>query len=162
MIDKKQKMIDAFIEKDNILEKDSALIRRANEAEEKIVELQEEAETLKKKRPQLLADCKDISKLNRRLKSIEEEIEILKDTIIGVNEKQENLRLEIREKIWDAQHAFQEYIKEICYMLDIPNPVVLTKHIKNFILFNSTYFTEEDFVESINFERLVIEHGKGV
>ena len=57
---------------------------------------------------------------------------------------------------------FEEYIKEICYMLDIPNPVVLTKHIKNFILFNSTYFTEEDFVESINFERLVIEHGKGV
>lgn len=118
MIDKKQKMIDAFIEKDNILEKDSVLMRRANEAEEKIVELQEEAETLKKKRPQLLADCKDISKLNRRLKSIEEEIEILKDTIVGVNEKQENLRLEIREKIWDAQHAFQEYIKEILANLD--------------------------------------------
>ena len=118
MTDKKQKMIDAFIEKDDILEKESALIRRANEAEEKIVELQEEAETLKKKRPQLLADCKDISKLNRRLKAIEEEIEILKDTIIGVNEKQENLRLEIREKIWDAQHAFQEYIKEILANLD--------------------------------------------
>ncbi|MBO5385875.1 hypothetical protein J6A64_06115 [bacterium] len=118
MIDKKQKMIDAFIEKDNILEKNSELIRRVNEAEEKIVELQEESENLKKKRPQLLADCKDISKLNRRLKSIEEEIEILKDTIIGVNEKQENLRLEIREKIWDAQHAFQEYIKEILANLD--------------------------------------------
>ena len=118
MTDKKQKMIDAFIEKDNILEKNSELIRRVNEAEEKIVELQEESENLKKKRPQLLADCKDISKLNRRLKSIEEEIEILKDTIIGVNEKQENLRLEIREKIWDAQHAFQEYIKEILANLD--------------------------------------------
>ena len=96
MIDKKQKMIDAFIEKDDILEKESALIRRANEAEEKIVELQEEAETLKKKRPQLLADCKDISKLNHRLKAIEEEIEILKDTIIGVNEKQENLLILIK------------------------------------------------------------------
>ena len=118
MIDKKQKMIDAFIEKDNILEKNSELTRRVNEADEKIVELQEESENLKKKRPQLLADCKDISKLNRRLKSIEEEIEILKDTIIGVNEKQENLRLEIREKIWDAQHAFQEYIKEILANLD--------------------------------------------
>lgn len=118
MIDKKQKMIDAFIEKDNILEKDSELTRRVNEAEEKIVELQEESENLKKKRPQLLADCKDISKLNRRLKAIEEEIEILKDTIVGVNEKQENLKLEIREKIWDAQHAFQEYIKEILANLD--------------------------------------------
>ena len=118
MTDKKQKMIDAFIEKDNILEKNSELTRRVNEAEEKIVELQEESENLKKKRPQLLADCKDISKLNRRLKSIEEEIEILKDTIVGVNEKQENLKLEIREKIWDAQHAFQEYIKEILANLD--------------------------------------------
>ena len=118
MTDKKQKMIDAFIEKDNILEKNSELTRRVNEAEEKIVELQEESENLKKKRPQLLADCKDISKLNRRLKAIEEEIEILKDTIVGVNEKQENLRLEIREKIWDAQHAFQEYIKEILANLD--------------------------------------------
>lgn len=118
MTDKKQKMIDAFIEKDNILEKNSELTRRVNEAEEKIVELQEESENLKKKRPQLLADCKDISKLNRRLKAIEEEIEILKDTIVGVNEKQENLKLEIREKIWDAQHAFQEYIKEILANLD--------------------------------------------
>ena len=118
MTDKKQKMIDAFIEKDNILEKNSELIRRVNEAEEKIVELQEESENLKKKRPQLLADCKDISKLNQRLKTIEEEIEILKDTIVGVNEKQENLKLEIREKIWDAQHAFQEYIKEILANLD--------------------------------------------
>ena len=118
MTDKKQKMIDAFIEKDNILEKNSELTRRVNEAEEKIVELQEESENLKKKRPQLLADCKDISKLNQRLKTIEEEIEILKDTIVGVNEKQENLRLEIREKIWDAQHAFQEYIKEILANLD--------------------------------------------
>ena len=36
----------------------------------------------------------------------------------GVNEKQENLKLEIREKIWDAQHAFQEYIKEILANLD--------------------------------------------
>ena len=111
-------MIDAFIEKDNILEKNSELTRRVNEAEEKIVELQEESENLKKKRPQLLADCKDISKLNQRLKTIEEEIEILKDTIVGVNEKQENLKLEIREKIWDAQHAFQEYIKEILANLD--------------------------------------------
>lgn len=118
MTDKKQKMIDAFIEKDNILEKNSELTRRVNEAEEKIVELQEESENLKKKRPQLLADCKDISKLNQRLKTIEEEIEILKDTIVGVNEKQENLKLEIREKIWDAQHAFQEYIKEILANLD--------------------------------------------
>ena len=37
MTDKKQKMIDAFIEKDNILEKNSELTRRVNEAEEKIV-----------------------------------------------------------------------------------------------------------------------------
>ena len=156
MTDKKQKMIDAFIEKDDILEKESALIRRANEAEEKIVELQEEAETLKKKRPQLLADCKDISKLNRRLKAIEEEIEILKDTIIGVNEKQENLRLEIREKIWDAQDAFQEYIKEILanlgkkYMKVIPKLIdIMTEYItlESICYGNMRYLTKFSYDE---------------
>ena len=58
MTNKKQAMIDVFKEKEQIEEQEISLIRRADDAEEKIVELQEEAEELKKKRPKLLADCK--------------------------------------------------------------------------------------------------------
>ena len=55
---------------------------------------------------------------------------------------------------------FDSYLNEICYELDIPNPVVLVKHLKNFILFNYTTFFEEDFVEHIHFEKLVLEYMK--
>ena len=71
MTDKKQAMIKAFEEKEQIEKAESNLISRANRAGEKIIELQEEAEALKKKRPKLLAGCKDASKLNKRLKEIE-------------------------------------------------------------------------------------------
>ena len=111
MTNKKQAMIDAFKEKEQIEEQEFSLIRRADDAEEKIVELQEEAEELKKKRPKLLADCKDISKLNKRLKEIDEEIEIQKDTIIGVNEKRENMNDVIREAEYNTQDAFKSYVK---------------------------------------------------
>ena len=111
MTNKKQAMIDAFKEKEQIEEQEFSLIRRADDAEEKIVELQEEAEELKKKRPKLLADCKDISKINSRLKEIEEEIEIQKDTIIGVTEKRENMNDVIREAEYNTQDAFKSYVK---------------------------------------------------
>lgn len=55
---------------------------------------------------------------------------------------------------------FTDYVNSICYELDIPNPVILIKHIKNFILFNYTTFFEEDFVEKINFEKMVLEYMK--
>ena len=77
MTNKKQIMQEAFETKGQILDAADTLYSRICNAEEKIVELQEEAEELKKKRPKLLADYKDISKINRRLKEIEEEIEII-------------------------------------------------------------------------------------
>jgi len=55
---------------------------------------------------------------------------------------------------------FFDYVNSICYELDIPNPVILVKHIKNFILFNYTTFFEEDFVEKVNFEKMVLEYMK--
>lgn len=111
MTNKKQVMQDAFETKGQILATANTLYSRISNAEEKIVELQEEAEKLKKKRPKLLADCKDISKLNRRLKEIEEEIEIQKDTIIGVTEKRENMNSVIREAEYNTQDAFKSYVK---------------------------------------------------
>lgn len=54
-------------------------------------------------------------------------------------------------------HSFYDYIGEICAKLHIPTPVILTKHIKNFILFNHTHFTQEDFVEKFYNEKFSVE-----
>ena len=54
-------------------------------------------------------------------------------------------------------HDFFEYMSDICSELDLPVPIVMTKHIKNFILFDSTTFTQEDFVETLGYDKLVLE-----
>ncbi|MBR2468099.1 MAG: hypothetical protein IKB42_03580 [Clostridia bacterium] len=55
-------------------------------------------------------------------------------------------------------HIFDEYVREIAYGLDIPTPVVLDKHIIDFTVYKSTRFFKEDFVESVDFEKLVLEN----
>lgn len=54
-------------------------------------------------------------------------------------------------------HDFYGYVEEICHNLDLPVPIILTTHIKNFLLFNSTFFTQEDFVEKFFEDKFVIE-----
>lgn len=56
-----------------------------------------------------------------------------------------------------AIHDFFEYLQEICANLDVPTPIILTKHIKNFLIFDSTTFLPEDFVESFPYDKMVIE-----
>lgn len=55
------------------------------------------------------------------------------------------------------KETFYLHVQELCHKLDIPSPVVLNYHIENFINFNNCVFTTRDFVESINFDKLVIE-----
>ena len=52
---------------------------------------------------------------------------------------------------------FQQYLEDICAKLDIPVPVYLTKHIRHYVNFNNTFFVESDFVESIDFDKFVLE-----
>lgn len=52
------------------------------------------------------------------------------------------------------------HVAEICHKLDIPSPIVLPTHIKHFTHYNNTTFKARDFVESIDFEKLVIENIK--
>lgn len=51
-----------------------------------------------------------------------------------------------------------QYLIDICYEFDIPTPIILSSHTTNFDKFNITRFKERDFVESIDFETLVIEN----
>lgn len=54
-------------------------------------------------------------------------------------------------------HDFFDYMTDICAKLDVPVPMILVKHIKNFLLYNATLFSKDDFVESFPYDKLVIE-----
>lgn len=56
--------------------------------------------------------------------------------------------------------TFYLHVAEICHKLDIPSPVVLATHIKHFTEYSNTTFKVRDFVESIDFEKLVLENIK--
>lgn len=54
--------------------------------------------------------------------------------------------------------TFGKYIAEICEQLDIPTPIVLKSHIRNFDAFHMTRFLPSDFVESVDFDSLTVEY----
>ena len=56
------------------------------------------------------------------------------------------------------QKELINYLMEICYNLEIPTPIVLEKHINHFSNFKNTSFTGDDFIESIDFDKLVLEN----
>ncbi|MCL2555929.1 MAG: hypothetical protein FWE03_02765 [Firmicutes bacterium] len=52
---------------------------------------------------------------------------------------------------------FFSYLTKICQTLDIVVPVVMNSHIDHFINFNNCRFLARDFVDKINFTKLVLE-----
>jgi uncharacterized protein YuzE len=67
---------------------------------------------LKAERPALLADNEDVSELNKRLKEIDDEIELNKDTIIGVEEKRKKLNHEIFMAKQHTNSAYKDVVNE--------------------------------------------------
>lgn len=110
---KKEIMEQTLQERKISIDQDNAFYKRITETENKIAGLENEAKSLKESRPALLADCKDVSKINKRLKDIDEEIEICRDTIIGVTEKQKNFKRDLYEAKMSAVNSFRNYIDEI-------------------------------------------------
>ena len=55
---------------------------------------------------------------------------------------------------------YELWLREICHLLDAPNPVLLDHHYKNFVNFHNTKFREDDFVESLDYDMLIIEDCK--
>ena len=47
---------------------------------------------------------------------------------------------------------------EICQALDLSVPVILSKHVKYYYLFNLTTFTIDDFIGESGFDSLVLEN----
>ena len=49
-------------------------------------------------------------------------------------------------------------LKNLCQSMNIPTPVLLDKHVYDFNLFNVCTFKPDDFVESVIFDKFVLEH----
>ncbi len=79
----------------DIYEQEENLDSRMSQAEENIVNPEAEREELKANRPALLADNEDVSEINKRLKEIEEEIELNQDTITGIKAKKKDVRSQV-------------------------------------------------------------------
>ena len=56
----------------------------------------------------------------------------------------------------DPAHP-QDALQEICRLLDLPRPLWLGKHDKEYDAFGRTAFTQDHFLEAIAFTRLEIE-----
>ena len=53
---------------------------------------------------------------------------------------------------------FYKHIERICHEIDIPTPAILKSHITNYVDFNNTTFLPRDFIESIDFEKFILEN----
>jgi len=53
---------------------------------------------------------------------------------------------------------FFDYLREICENLDIATPVLIKTHLFNYAKYNNVRFKQSDFVETIDFEKLVLEN----
>lgn len=53
---------------------------------------------------------------------------------------------------------FDEYLTEGCYALDEATPVIIKQHVMNFAKYRMTVFKPSDFIESVSFDRMVVEN----
>ena len=53
---------------------------------------------------------------------------------------------------------FPNYVYEICQSFDIPSPVIMKTHILNYAKFNYVRFLPSDFVENVDFDKLIVEN----
>lgn len=56
------------------------------------------------------------------------------------------------------EEYFYKHIEKMCHEIDIPTPVILKNHIANYVDFNNATFLPRDFVESIDFDKFIIEN----
>lgn len=54
--------------------------------------------------------------------------------------------------------SFFDMLKNLCGILNIPTPVLLDKHVYDFNLFNMCVFKPDDFVESVIFDKFILQH----
>lgn len=69
----------------------------------------------------------------------------------------------ISQTTYEREEAFSYadffgYLADICGTLDIPTPVLLKPHLFQYAKFRHVVFRPSDFMESVAFDRLVLEN----
>lgn len=64
----------------------------------------------------------------------------------------------INKKTHLNRELFDVIIREACIEFDYGTPVILPSHFSHFSNYNRTVFYPRDFVEKVNFDRMVIEY----
>lgn len=59
-----------------------------------------------------------------------------------------------------SRDVFDEMLKEAVDAFDLSTPVVLSQHFHHFANYNSVIFLPRDFVEPVDFDKLVVENVK--
>jgi len=76
-----------------------------------------------------------------------------------VMNKDKILKQYVFEKEGEIDYSeFFDYLREICENLDIATPVLIKTHLFNYAKYNNVRFKQSDFVETIDFEKLVLEN----
>ena len=70
-----------------------------------------------------------------------------------------------RDKVYfvnniNSLELLEESLRDICHDMDIPTPIILDAHFKNFIRFHNAKFKQEDFVETLDYDMLIVEDCK--
>ena len=59
-----------------------------------------------------------------------------------------------------SKDNYEMWLRDICHQLDVPNPILLDHHFKNFVNFHNTKFRQDDFVETVDYGMLIVEDCK--
>lgn len=58
--------------------------------------------------------------------------------------------------IKSPKQMLEDSLRECCYQLDIPNPMIMKKHIDDIKNYRLTKFLPDDFPENVDFDRAEI------
>ncbi len=65
----------------------------------------------------------------------------------------------LSERLGTMDYAmFFDYLRDICENLDVPTPILIKTHLFNYAKYNVIRFKQDDFVEEIDFDKLVLEN----
>ena len=62
---------------------------------------------------------------------------------------------DLTEKL-PGEKMLNEGLKNCCYELDIPNPMIMKKHINDIKMYSLTRFLPDDFPETVEFDKVEI------
>lgn len=77
-----------------------------------------------------------------------------------VGEDEKILKEKIYEYKGDGINSFMSELRSVCEQLDEATPVVMRTHYNSFKQFNIVRFYPRDFVESVYFEKMILEYIK--